>query len=804
MARFLKHFFGLGLVLTLAACTVEPTQNYTSGSSNNGSTTNAAEEYAQSCIGCHGDKNQLVVNRTFASEALLASYIENAMPPATPASCDSSCASRQAQYLWDLYNVPTSTPTATPTSLPTGQPTPTPTNSTTPIVSATVTSTPTPTATPTTQPTATITPTPTSAPVNAATLYEQQCTACHGGAKAGFTPSNDWNTQLKDQINSFTDLASYISINMPPGNSTSCNGECATLVAQYIWGLPGVTDHYLGGSLGSAQPLNKKFRLLSPYEYGNTMRDLFPNIDKTIHALNDSDMPAAVVVNNFDNNAEKASISARHLQVLLGNAERVIEAKTANGPLTQCNAADAAEWQTGIEYVKDDIVSYQGALYQAKWWTKDETPGSANVWAPIEGESWDQCSDRFLSDWGTKVMRRPLTADETSLYKTKLLDAATANNNFDVAANETLRAMLASPSFLYKSEIGEASGSTQRLTSWEIASQLSYLFWGTAPDSDLIALAESDQLQSASVRRQQASRLLNDPRADAHLGRFANMWLGTSVLPGINRDVELYDTFSPAVGEAMAESIATHFAQAVRDGETLTSLLTDPVIYLNNTLSNFIGFGNVSSPDMQQVVVPSGQDYGGIVAHPGFMAAYAHNNETAPILRGVYVRQQLLCQQFATPPSDLDTRPLPPEDYTTSRDKYGQMTSAPVCQTCHEDINGVGFGLEKYDAVGLIQTIEKATGNAVNSQGNFTDLSGMNPNSTTQALFSGGTEMAALIANEDSVNTCMATQYYRFAHGVSDADPVATEQLASILRNGGSLRDMLIEITALDSFIERR
>ena len=98
---------------------------------------------------------------------------------------------------------------------------------------------------------------------------------------------------------------------------------------------------------------------------------------------------------------------------------------------------------------------------------------------------------------GRRLFRRPLSEDEITAYLA-LQSFATENNpsvphDFYTAVNLMLRSMLQDPEFLYRIEIGTPSTApgVLRLNSYEIATRLSYLLVGSAPDDRLLDLAKN-------------------------------------------------------------------------------------------------------------------------------------------------------------------------------------------------------------------------------------------------------------------------------------------------------------------------
>jgi hypothetical protein len=139
------------------------------------------------------------------------------------------------------------------------------------------------------------------------------------------------------------------------------------------------------------------------------------------------------------------------------------------------------------------------------------------------------CFASFLAGFGARVYRRPLTAAETARL-TALHDRVAPTLGVRLAVQAVLERMLQSPQFLYRVEATspEAAGPTgrARLSSYELASRLSYLLWGTMPDADLLAAAKRGALEDRAELLRQAQRLFASPRARPGLGHLFDEWLG--------------------------------------------------------------------------------------------------------------------------------------------------------------------------------------------------------------------------------------------------------------------------------------
>ena len=73
------------------------------------------------------------------------------------------------------------------------------------------------------------------------------------------------------------------------------------------------------------------------------------------------------------------------------------------------------------------------------------------------------------------------------------------------------------------------------------------------------------------------------------------------------------------------------------------------------------------------------------------------------------MREQFLCQQVPPPPPGVDTN-LPPVEQTkpvTNRERLALHTTNKMCAGCHNLIDPIGFGLEKFDAIGMRRETQK-------------------------------------------------------------------------------------------------
>ncbi len=333
------------------------------------------------------------------------------------------------------------------------------------------------------------------------------------------------------------------------------------------------------------------------------------------------------------------------------------------------------------------------------------------------------------------------------------------------------------------------------LTSYQLASYLAFTFTGSTPDDELLAAAGEQRLVTDAQIAEQVERLLQTDRARHHFGDFAAQWLRTDRVLDMVKDTDLYPTFTTEVREAMAQEIRDVFNHVVLDeGEAFTSLYNGNFTFANQVLADFYGIGGVTGSDLQKV---SGiNSRAGLVTSGAFLTAHAHEQETAPILRAVYLRKRMMCHNVPAPPtgvaldgSDFDEAReqarIEWEKYleennglATARKKYEFQTSGSLCLTCHEEmINPLGGGFEDFDAVGLPQ-VQDYNGLTIDASGAMYGITGIDDDDTF--TFTGAKELAHSIAELDVTRQCFIDNTFRLAMGTGSEllDPAIEIELS--------------------------
>ncbi len=519
---------------------------------------------------------------------------------------------------------------------------------------------------------------------------------------------------------------------------------------------PGCRDDRL--AIGSAP-----MRRLSNGEYLNSLGEIFPGLRApTLPAL-----PPDTEVSGFENDAR--SLGATDVRVARWEEIAFLYAQEATRP------------------------GYFGTLLPCSTTATDEP-------------SQRVCGEEFVRDFGLRTHRRPLTGEEEERYRTFLLDQRTAID-FPAAVQLTAMAMLQSPWFLYRLELPDearASGGVVALTSWEIASRLSFFLWERTPDATLLQAAAMDELRSADAIATHARRMLDDPRARAAVGDFHRQWLHLDRIledEHMMRVPELYPDWTAQTPRAVEEETRRFIVAEIFDGEgTLASLFLSRRAFVNRSMAQIYGVpGPASDTEWSEVMLPEGER-AGLLTRAAFLASHAHRAAGSPPLRGVFITENLLCEPRPSPPASADTSPpqqMPGEPARTNRQLFEARTAPALCQSCHVRIDGFGYGFEHYDAVGAFRDVDGASP---------VDASGALVGTDVDGEYDGALELSERLAGSSRVTTCTIQRYYRYALGRTlerDDDCVVARLRNRFLASGGDIQSLLVDIVTSAEFRHR-
>lgn len=367
------------------------------------------------------------------------------------------------------------------------------------------------------------------------------------------------------------------------------------------------------------------------------------------------------------------------------------------------------------------------------------------------------CAETFVATLARWAFRRRANAQEVEGLLA-LFTLGAEGSDFQGGIALVMRALLGSSKFLYATTLGDGSPDSFRLSNEELASELSLLISGQPPDEQLLDAASRGELVSGAEREKQALRLLQQGQARLVYRRFVQEWLGLVALNGLAKSSQVITGFS-ALREAMIDE-TNQFVDDVFQNQagSVAALLAGGYSLVPAPLAAFYGIQPTASGTR---VALTGIGRVGLLQQPSFLAVFAHESESAPVLRGKAVLTRLLCLDFPKP-TDLGIDIVfPPADATaTTRQRYARHATDIACRGCHTPLDGAGFLFENFDAVGKLRTTE--SGLSIDTSGSV-QLDGQ-----TLSL-ADSVELSNALADSEQVRQCAARQVVRFAAGKSDA-----------------------------------
>ncbi len=412
----------------------------------------------------------------------------------------------------------------------------------------------------------------------------------------------------------------------------------------------------------------------------------------------------------------------------------------------------------------------------------------------------DACAAELIDTLGMRAYRRPLTDGQ----RDRLFSVYTfgKTEGFDNGIRLVISAMLQSPAFLYRVEAGSAldagDGSVVALDGYERASKLSYLLWSTMPDAALFDLAASGGLDTPDAVADQARRMLDDPRARGAVQRFMEQWLHLKI-QGVSKDPEIYPQFDDGMRDSMEASVLAFIDHVMwEQNGSLDELLTADYAFVDARLAPVFGVEGVTGDELTRVPVDPTQRMG-LLTHPALMAQLSLPNQSSPVERGAFIREQLFCQALPPPPEDLVVVPPDPNPSLSTRERFIAHREDPACAGCHQLMDPIGFGFENYDAIGAYR-LQEENGQPVDARGELIQTD-------TDGPFEGALELGHRLAESEMVRRCVAQQWFRFTFGrnETEADQCMLDDVyAAFEGSGWDIREALIALTRTDAFLYRR
>jgi len=350
------------------------------------------------------------------------------------------------------------------------------------------------------------------------------------------------------------------------------------------------------------------------------------------------------------------------------------------------------------------------------------TPSRARVFVCRPSRPADErpCAQRIVSTLARSAYRRPPSSSEmTSLMR---FYEEGRSDNFEAGIEMALRAMLASPKFIFRAErdpAGASAGTVYRLDALDLASRLSFFIWSSIPDDALLDAAASGRLHEPPAMARQVRRMLADPRADALVDNFAGQWLQVRNLRTATPDKNDFPDFDDNLRRAFETELDLFFRSIVREDRSVLDLLTADYTFLNERLAQHYGVPNVYGSQFRRVVLADDARRG-LLGKGGVLLVTSHADRTSPVARGKWILDNLIGAPPPPPPPDVPALPEPTAAQPlTMRGRMERHRANPACASCHRMLDPLGLALENFDAVGAWRT--RDAGQAIDATGELSD-----------------------------------------------------------------------------------
>jgi hypothetical protein len=432
------------------------------------------------------------------------------------------------------------------------------------------------------------------------------------------------------------------------------------------------------------------------------------------------------------------------------------------------------------------------------------------------GASESACIDAFIQRFGRRAFRHTLNAEETTF-----LHEVYAADGIDTAAlHDLITVVLNAPQFLYHVEFGgetvAGKKDTYKLSDAEVVAKLAYHFWQAPPDDELLAAADRGELSSDDGFAKIVDRIVNDPRARSGFDTFVKEWFDTKSLRPLDLSLgnKVFDAFagadvpSPELNGDMVQELTDSFAYHAEKGDGFAAWIQSPYSFARTPeLAHLTGVepwdGKSEPPKYTDA------EHAGLLTRPALLASAGAN--TRPIMRGVFIRERLLCDHIAPPPVNANAKPPELSGEKTTREVVEALTEkdGTPCAGCHKtQINGLGFALEQFDSLGRVR--EKQ--DLYNTDGQVMATKPIDAESIPRVIgtdttpVNGANELTDRILDSGKAEACFSRQYLRFAlarEADLNKDGCALEGLRAKLKEGASVAEAMKALVFRPEFRER-
>ncbi|MCB1062276.1 MAG: DUF1592 domain-containing protein [Verrucomicrobiae bacterium] len=417
------------------------------------------------------------------------------------------------------------------------------------------------------------------------------------------------------------------------------------------------------------------------------------------YAVRSPDKPVRVQVVHGSANKEEIPTIADVVQLVEGEASsHEYRVYLQPNQRVWLELVDGTNWLPGSRILESEDVAAAIRFIEIEGPLIDQWPprGHRLLLGEREADSFsDDEMPNIIGDLAPHLFRRPVAESVVHDYANFYQSMRVANEAPLSAFKLTVKAMMASPLFLYHVEPGESPDA------YALANRLSYFLWRSSPDAKLLQLAASGKLTEPETLKAEVERLLADDKAERFLADFVGQWLKVDLVGEMQPDSKLYPEYDPQLEMAMVEETRTFVREMLEKDEPLSNLIDSDWAMLNDRLAEHYGIPGVAGNHFRRVSLDKTKTVrGGLLTQASLLNVTSNGTTTSPVVRGVFVLDHLLGNPAPPPPPDVP--PIEPDirGATTIQEQLEKHREIAQCASCHQKIDPYGIALENFDVIG--------------------------------------------------------------------------------------------------------
>ena len=353
--------------------------------------------------------------------------------------------------------------------------------------------------------------------------------------------------------------------------------------------------------------------------------------------------------------------------------------------------------ETGNQMVYDPKQKVGGE----KIYRRIRSPKPYHATLELAPENPEADVERLITRFAPIALRRDVTSDEIKPYIDLVNYWLKEGASFQESMRAGYKAILTSPEFLYQKAAFETPDKDNKLISdLALSERLSFFFWSSKPDKELIDLAKEGKLRDEAVLQAQVERMLNDPKSERFLDNFLGQWLDLRLMDFTSPDSKIYPEHDSVLQWSMKEEPLAFFRELLKNDLSVKNVIDSEFVTINDRLAKHYDLPPVKGTHMRKVSLPEESPRGGVLGMAAIHKVTANGTTTSPVVRGVWVLERIMGIHPPPPPPGVPAIEPDIRGAVSVIDQLEKHRSDKRCNSCHLLIDPPGVALESFDVIG--------------------------------------------------------------------------------------------------------